>query len=175
MKLLRNVGPALRRFTVPGLIALLVGMLLPAMAFASELDLKLPTLDGPQRQMLFIGLGVCLAGMAFGLVMFMQVKNMPAHKSMTDVSHIIYETCKAYLLKQGQLLMVLEVFIGACIVYYFYFLQPMDVERVLTILAFSVLGILGPYSVSWFGILMTPMPNSRPAFPPPLGSPLPFL
>ena len=173
MKLFRTAGTALRRFTVPGLLALLVGMLLPAMAFASELDLKLPTLDGPQRQMLFIGLGVCLAGMAFGLVMFMQVKNMPAHKSMTDVSHIIYETCKAYLLKQGQLLMVLEVFIGACIVYYFYFLQHMDVARVATILAFSVLGILGSYSVAWFGIRMNTFANSRAAFASLAGKPLP--
>jgi K(+)-stimulated pyrophosphate-energized sodium pump len=101
----------------------LVGMLLPLAAFASELDLKLPTLDPGQRQLLFYGIGVCLFGMAFGMVMFNQVKNMPAHKSMLDVSHTIYETCKAYLLKQGQLLMVLEVFIGACIVYYFGVLQ----------------------------------------------------
>ena len=173
MKLFRTAGAALRGFTVPGLLALLVGMLLPAMSYASELDLKLPTLDAPQRQLLFIGLGVCLAGMAFGLAMFVQVKNMPAHKSMTDVSHIIYETCKAYLLKQGQLLMILEVFIGACIVYYFGFLQHMDFGRVATILAFSVLGILGSYSVAWFGIRMNTYANSRAAFASLAGKPLP--
>jgi len=99
------------------LLAGLMGLLLPVAAFASELDLKLPTLDPGQRQLLFIGIGVCILGMVFGLVMFNQVKGMPAHKLMLDVSATIYETCKAYLLKQGQLLIVLELFIGACIVY----------------------------------------------------------
>jgi hypothetical protein len=138
-------------------------VVLPAAAVASELDLQLPTLDPTQRQLLMLGLGVCVVGMLFGLVMFNQVKAMPAHKSMLDVSAIIYETCKAYLLKQGQLLIVLEIFIGACIVYYFGFLQHMDAMRVVTILAFSVLGILGSYGVAWFGIRMNTFANSRTA------------
>ena len=114
MNLFRTAGIALRKLTLPALLALAAG-LLPVVAFASELDLQLPTLDPSQRQLLMIGIGVCVAGMAFGLLMFTQVKAMPAHKSMLDVSNTIYETCKAYLLKQGQLLMVLEIFIGACI------------------------------------------------------------
>jgi len=172
MKLFRTAGTALRKLSVPGLLALLVGMLLPAMSFASELDLQLPTLDAGQRQLLIYGLVVCVLGMAFGLLMFNQVKAMPAHKAMLDVSHIIYETCKAYLLKQGQLLIVLEVFIGACIVYYFGFVQHLDAMRVITILAFSVLGILGSYGVAWFGIRMNTFANSRTAFASLTGKPL---
>jgi len=152
--------------------ASLVALLLPAVAFASELDLELPMLDPAQRQLLFIGLGVCVAGMLFGLVMFQQVKAMPAHQSMKDVSNIIYETCKAYLLKQGQLLMVLEIFIGACIVYYFGFIQHLDFGRVATIIAFSILGILGSYGVAWFGIRMNTFANSRTAFASLTGKPL---
>ena len=138
------------------------------------LYLQLPTLDNPaQRNLLLIGIGVCVAGMAFGMLMFTQVRSMPAHKAMLDVSHTIYETCKAYLLKQGQLLMVLELFIGACIVYYFGFLQHMGAMRVITILAFSVLGILGSYSVAWFGIRMNTFANSRTAFASLPGKPRP--
>src|SRR5258706_11290580 len=150
-----------------------MGLLLPVSAFASELDLKLPTLDPSQRQLLFVGIGVCLLGMVFGLVMFTQVKNMQAHKSMLDVSHTIYETCKAYLLKQGQLLMVLELFIGVCIVYYFGVVQHLDAMRVVTIILFSILGILGSYGVAWFGIRMNTFANSRTAFASLKGKPLP--
>ena len=172
MKLFRTAGTALRKLTVPGLLALLAGMLLPALAFASELDLQLPTLDASQRQLLIYGIGVCIAGMAFGMVMFVQVKAMPAHKLMLDVSHTIYETCKAYLLKQGQLLMVLEIFIGVCIVYYFGFLQHLDAMKVLTIIMFSIVGILGSYGVAWFGIRMNTYANSRTAFASLKGKPL---
>ena len=172
MTLFRAAGDALRRLTLTGL-ALLAAALVPAAAHASELDLQLPTLDATQHQYLLVGLGVCVFGMLFGLIMFNQVKAMPAHKSMLDVSNTIYETCKAYLLKQGQLLMVLEVFIGACIVYYFGVLQSMDAMRVVTILAFSVLGILGSYGVAWFGIRMNTFANSRTAFASLKGKPLP--
>ena len=173
MMLFRTAGTALRKSFVPALAALFAGLLVPAMAFASELDLQLPSLDGNQHQLLLLGMGVCLVGMAFGLAMFVQVKNMPAHKSMLDVSNTIYETCKAYLLKQGQLLMVLEVFIGACIVYYFGVLQHLELPKVLMILAFSVLGILGSYGVAWFGIRMNTFANSRTAFASLKGKPLP--
>ena len=172
MTVFRTAGAALRRLTLPGLLAALMAMILPAVASASELDLQLPQLDPAQRQLLMIGLGVCVFGMLFGLVMFNQVRAMPAHKSMLDVSNIIYETCKAYLLKQGQLLMVLELFIGACIVYYFGFIQHLDAMRVATILAFSVLGILGSYGVAWFGIRMNTFANSRTAFASLKGKPL---
>jgi K(+)-stimulated pyrophosphate-energized sodium pump len=173
MKTSRPAGAVLRKLAVPGLLALLASAAMPALSFASELDLQLPTLDAGQRQLLMIGIGVCLAGMAFGMLMFTQVKNMPAHKAMLDVSATIYETCKAYLLKQGQLLMVLEVFIGACIVYYFGWLQHLSAGRVATILAFSVVGILGSYAVAWFGIRMNTFANSRAAFASLRGKPLP--
>jgi len=173
MKLFRTAGTALRKTTLPGLLAFVAGMLLPALAFASELDLQLPTLDASQRQLLIYGIGVCVAGMAFGMAMFVQVKAMPAHKLMLDVSNTIYETCKAYLLKQGQLLMVLEVFIGVCIVYYFGVLQHLDAFKVLTIIAFSIVGILGSYGVAWFGIRMNTYANSRAAFASLKGKPLP--
>ncbi len=173
MKLFRTAGSALRKPILPGLLAFLAGMLLPVLAFASELDLQLPNLEPGQRTLLFYGIGVCIAGMAFGMAMFVQVKNMPAHKLMLDVSHTIYETCKAYLLKQGQLLLVLEVFIGACIIYYFGVLQHLEAAKVLTIIAFSILGILGSYGVAWFGIRMNTYANSRAAFASLKGKPLP--
>ncbi len=173
MTLFRAAGEALRRLTLPALLAALAAAALPAAVAASELELQLPVLDPSQRQLLMMGLGVCVLGMLFGLVMFNQVKAMPAHKSMLDVSHTIYETCKAYLLKQGQLLVVLELFIGACIVYYFGFLQKLDAMRVVTILLFSILGILGSYGVAWFGIRMNTFANSRTAFASLKGKPLP--
>ncbi len=158
---------SVRRLFLPGwalAVSALLGVLIPASAFASELDLKLPTLLSDQRQLLFIGLGVCVLGMLFGLVMFQRVKGLPAHQSMLDVSAIIYETCKTYLLQQGRLLMVLEAFIAVCIVYYFGVLQHMAAMRVTTIILFSILGILGSYGVAWFGIRMNTFANSRTAF-----------
>src|SRR5262245_24167906 len=146
--------------------------LLTVAAWASELDLQLPTLDPGQRQLLFIGLGVCVFGMLFGLWMYSRVKGLPAHQSMLDVSAIIYETCKTYLLQQGRLLMILEAFIAACIVYYFGFLQHMTATRVVTIILFSIVGILGSYGVAWFGIRMNTLANSRTAFASLTGKPL---
>jgi K(+)-stimulated pyrophosphate-energized sodium pump len=146
--------------------------LMTAAAWASELDLQLPTLEPGQRQMLFIGFGVCVFGMLFGLVMYNQVKRLPAHKSMLDVSAIIYETCKTYLLQQGRLLMILEAFIAACIVYYFGVLQHLGAARVVTIILFSIVGILGSYGVAWFGIRMNTLANSRTAFASLTGKPL---
>src|SRR6185295_4549712 len=135
-------------------------------------DLALPTLEPGQRQLLMIGLGVCVFGMLFGWMMYNQVKNLPAHKSMTDVSAIIYETCKTYLLQQGRLLMILETFIAVCIVYYFGVLQHLAAMRVVTIILFSIVGILGSYGVAWFGIRMNTFANSRTGFASLSGKPL---
>ncbi len=173
MKLFRTAGSALRRLTVPGLLALVAAAVLPALAIASELDLQLPALSGPQNQLLIGGIVICLLGMGFGMLMFNQVKALPAHKSMLDVSQIIYETCKTYLLQQGRLLLVLELFIAACIIYYFGFLEHKDAITVGTILMFSVIGILGSYGVAWFGIRMNTFANSRTAFASLMGKPLP--
>ncbi|MBI5298941.1 MAG: sodium-translocating pyrophosphatase [Deltaproteobacteria bacterium] len=116
------------------------------------------------RDLMYGGLGVCILGMLFGLFEYLKVKRLPAHKSMLEVSNIIYETCKTYLFQQAKLLIVLELFIGACIFYYFYSLLGMPLDRVLTILGWSVIGILGSFSVAWFGIRINTLANSRTAF-----------
>jgi K(+)-stimulated pyrophosphate-energized sodium pump len=155
---------------------------LPGMALASELDIPIPPIDtvytlfGAQISgitLLMLGLGVCILGGVFGLVMFNQIKALPAHRSMLDVSNIIYETCKTYLLQQGRLLIVLELFIAACVVYYFGFLQHSPPGTVALILMWSVVGILGSYGVAWFGIRMNTYANSRTAFASLTGKPLP--
>jgi K(+)-stimulated pyrophosphate-energized sodium pump len=180
---MRTLGRALRRLllSVPGTAAL-AALGLPAAARASELDLQLPVIDTtyqlfgagiPGRTLLLLGLGVCVLGMAFGWAMYRQVKRMPAHQSMLDVSSTIYETCKTYLLQQGRLLMVLELFIAACIVYYFGVLERQGPGKVALILMWSVVGILGSYSVAWFGIRMNTYANSRTAFASLKGKPLP--
>jgi K(+)-stimulated pyrophosphate-energized sodium pump len=116
------------------------------------------------RILLMIGLLVCAAGLLFGLVIYRQLKALPVHASMAEVSELIYETCKTYLLQQGKFLMILEAFIGAIIVIYFGLLVGMELPRVLIILAFSVLGIAGSYGVAWFGIRINTLANSRTAF-----------
>jgi K(+)-stimulated pyrophosphate-energized sodium pump len=155
---------------------------LPLTALASELDLAIPVLDTTYNMfgspvggvtLLYAGLGICVLGMMFGLMMFNQVKAMPAHKAMLDVSNIIYETCKTYLLQQGRLLLVLEALIAVCIVYYFGVLQHQGAGTVALILMWSVIGILGSYSVAWFGIRMNTYANSRTAFAALKGKPLP--
>ncbi|HEX4924328.1 MAG TPA: sodium-translocating pyrophosphatase, partial [Bdellovibrionales bacterium] len=141
--------------------------------FASEADLHMPDLGttvsffGSQvagTQLLMIGLVVCVLGMAFGLYEFMGIKRLPAHKSMLDISALIYETCKTYMIQQGKFLVILELFIGSAIFYYFFGLLHMDIGRVMLILFWSVLGILGSYGVAWFGIRINTYANSRTAF-----------
>ena len=48
----------------------------------------------------------------FGLVIYTQLKNMAVHSSMREISELIYETCKTYLITQGKFILILEVFIG---------------------------------------------------------------
>jgi len=186
MKMFRAAGrgPRTPKWTMLAAVCgAMAALAVPVAAWASELDLKIPVLDTSYTlfgtpvsgvTLLMAGLGVCVLGMLFGLAMFNQVKALPAHKSMLDVSNIIYETCKAYLLQQGRLLMVLEVFIGACIVYYFGVLEHMGAAKVGLILMWSVVGILGSYSVAWFGIRMNTYANSRTAFASLKGKPLPL-
>jgi K(+)-stimulated pyrophosphate-energized sodium pump len=135
-----------------------------------EVDIRLPDLsqvpvggyDG--RTLLMVGLGVSVFGLLFGLVILNQLKNLPVHRSMREISELIYETCKTYLVTQGRFLAILEIFIAAIIVLYFGVLQQLGVARVLIILVFSVVGILGSYSVAWFGIRVNTYANSRTAF-----------
>jgi K(+)-stimulated pyrophosphate-energized sodium pump len=125
------------------------------------------------RSLLMWGLLVCVLGAAFGYWQFLRVKRMPVHRSMREISELIYETCKIYLLQQGKFLLILELFIGVIILFYFGFLQRMEAQRVLIILAFSVLGITGSYSVAWFGIRVNTFANSRTAFGSLTGDPMP--
>ncbi|MGE4234452.1 MAG: sodium-translocating pyrophosphatase [Bacteriovoracia bacterium] len=142
-------------------------------SFASEADLKIPELTNTfnlfgglvtGNQILGFGVVIVLLGMAFGLKEFVAIKKLPAHKSMLDISNLIYETCKTYLMQQGKMLVVLEVFIGAAIFYYFAVLQQMELSRVALVLVWSILGILGSFGVAWFGIRINTYANSRTAF-----------
>jgi K(+)-stimulated pyrophosphate-energized sodium pump len=133
-------------------------------AFASEADLKIPVFSGDQRMQLMIGLGVCVLGLLFGLYQYARVKKYRAHQSMLDVSDIIFETCKTYLIQQGKFLAILFVIIAACVGFYFGYLQSMSVPHVALILLWTVIGILGSYGVAWFGIRMNTLANSRMAF-----------
>ncbi|MGE3759103.1 MAG: sodium-translocating pyrophosphatase, partial [Pseudobdellovibrionaceae bacterium] len=159
------------RFSIGLWLQSLLFMSLPAMA--SEADLKVPDLSLSMNffgstisgtTLLWSGIGVCALGMIFGLIEFMRIKNLPAHKKMLDVSALIYETCKTYLLQQGKFLIGLQVIIGFAMVYYFFFLRGMDAGNVALILMWSVLGILGSYGVAWFGIRINTYANSRTAF-----------
>ncbi|MFH0811560.1 MAG: sodium/proton-translocating pyrophosphatase, partial [Pseudomonadota bacterium] len=143
--------------------------------FASEAELKIPVLNPDQTTWLKVGFLICFLGMLFGLYEYIKVKSLPAHKSMLDISNIIFQTCKTYLIQQGKLLIVLEVFIAVCIAYYFGFLQKMPMRGVLLILGWSVVGILGSYGVAWFGIRMNTLANSRMAFASLEGKPVKLL
>ncbi len=165
-----------------GTLALL--LLMSSQAFASEIDLKIPSLDVVYNiwgysvtgsQILLYGLGVCLIGLLFGLGEFFGIKKMPAHKAMLDVSHTIYETCKTYMKQQAKLLIVLEMFIAVCIFYYFYYLNATPLPKVMTVLAWSILGILGSYAVAWFGMRINTYANSRTAFLSLKGKPFPVM
>jgi K(+)-stimulated pyrophosphate-energized sodium pump len=146
------------------LSSIVMAMLMPVMAFASEADLVIPDLLPEQETLLYAGIGVCLLGMLFGFYQFMKVKKIKAHKSMLDVSQIIFETCKTYLIQQGKFLLILLAFIGACMAFYFGFLQGKGFGSVAFILMWTVLGILGSYGVAWYGIRMNTLANSRMAF-----------
>jgi K(+)-stimulated pyrophosphate-energized sodium pump len=144
-----------------------------------EANLVLPDLNqvpvgGYQgRSLLMIGLGVSALGILFGLVILNQLKNLPVHHSMREISELIYETCKTYLVTQGRFLAILEIFIAVIIVLYFGVLEGMAFGRVAIILLFSVVGILGSYSVAWFGIRVNTYANSRTAFASLEGKPYP--
>ncbi|MEO6237678.1 MAG: hypothetical protein ABIQ52_11815, partial [Vicinamibacterales bacterium] len=114
-------------------------------------DLSTETFQGINgRTLLMGGLVVCVIGLAFGMVIFYRLKNMPVHRSMLEVSELIYETCKTYLITQGKFILLLELFIGVIMVFYFGVLQHFSAMKVAIILAFSLLGIAGSYGVAWF-------------------------
>jgi len=144
-----------------------------------EAALKLPDLSSVSflgvdgHRLLMIGLLFCVFGLGFGMVIFMRLKNLPVHRSMREISELIYETCKTYLLTQGKFLMLLWAFIAAIIVLYFGVLRHFEVPRVVIILVFSLVGIAGSYGVAWFGIRVNTFANSRTAFASLPGKPYP--
>ncbi len=125
------------------------------------------------HDLLMIGLVVSMLGMLFGLVVMNQVKNLPVHKSMREVSELIFETCKTYLIQQGKFLVILEVLIGAIMIWYFSAVQHFNGARVALIIVASIIGILGSYGVAWFGIRINTYANSRTAFASLKGDPHP--
>ncbi len=125
------------------------------------------------RTLLLAGLVVCALGLLFGWVIYGQVKRMPVHESMREISELIYETCKTYLITQGKFILILEVFIGLVMLLYFKVLVGFDWSKVLIILGFSLVGIAGSYGVAWFGIRINTFANSRTAFASLRGKPYP--
>ncbi|MEQ1574930.1 MAG: sodium-translocating pyrophosphatase [Vicinamibacterales bacterium] len=145
-----------------------------------EANLVLPDLSQTDvggydsRSLLLVGMVVAFLGLIFGLVILYQLKNLPVHRSMREISELIYETCKTYLVTQGKFLAILEIFIAVIIVLYFGLLSGLAPLRVGIILLFSVIGILGSYSVAWFGIRVNTYANSRTAFASLAGKPYPL-
>src|SRR3989441_887534 len=188
-----------RRLRVPVLLILTAGALatpVPAAAAAQpqspseraivrqggggEANLILPDLSTVAfrgvnaRTLLMTGLFVCVLGLLFGLMVFTQTRNLPVHPAMREISELIYETCKTYLITQGKFILILELFIGVIIVLYFGVLERLAPLRVAIILAFSLIGIGGSYGVAWFGIRVNTFANSRTAFASLRGKPFPI-
>jgi K(+)-stimulated pyrophosphate-energized sodium pump len=152
----------------------------PAPEVGGEANLKLPDLsqvtfrgvDG--HKLLTIGILFCIFGLGFGMVIYMRLKNLPVHRSMREISELIYETCKTYLITQGKFLLLLWIFIALIILLYFGVLLKYDPGRVAIILLFSLIGIAGSYGVAWFGIRVNTFANSRTAFASLGGKPYPI-
>ena len=148
-------------------------------AMGGEANLVIPDLSQVEflgvkgRTLLTGGLLICVLGLAFGMVIFTQLRNMAVHSSMLAISELIYGTCKTYLVTQGKFILLLEVFIGAVIALYFGVLQHFTAAKVIIILAFSLIGIGGSYGVAWFGIRVNTFANSRTAFAALRGKPYP--
>ena len=167
----------IKKFNSPmALLAMFAVMFLGiSPALASEADLVVPSIrqiSPSSYTLLVIGICISVIGLIFGLIEFLKIRKLDVHKAMDDVGNTIFETCKTYLVQQGKFLLVLEILIGLCIAFYFGYLQHMGFKGVLTILAWSVIGILGSYSVAWFGIRMNTLANSRTAFAALKGNPL---
>jgi K(+)-stimulated pyrophosphate-energized sodium pump len=135
-----------------------------------EASLRLPDLshvtflgvDG--HTLLLFGLVICVLGLLFGLAIYLHLKKLPVHRSMLEISELIYETCKTYLITQGKFILILEAFIAVIITLYYGILFKFEVARVIIILLFSLVGIAGSYGVAWFGIRVNTFANSRTAF-----------
>src|SRR5437899_3843098 len=152
----------------------------PEQEVGGEAGLKLPDLSQFQflgvdgHKLLLIGILFCVFGLLFGLVIYSRLKSLPVHDAMAEVSQLIWETCKTYLVTQGKFLLLLWAFIAAVIVLYFGVLLKYEAMRVVIILLFSVVGIAGSYGVAWFGIRVNTFANSRTAFASLGGKPYPI-
>src|SRR6202167_802379 len=172
---------------LPLLVAVAVLLIAPVHGLAQnappqgggEAHLILPDLSQAEfmgvngRTLLMAGLGICALGLLFGLFTYKELRDLPVHQSMRDVSELIWETCKTYLFTQGKFLLILEIFVGVIILFYFGMFQHLAADRVIIILLFSVLGIAGSYSVAWYGIRVNTFANSRTAFASLRGFPFP--
>jgi K(+)-stimulated pyrophosphate-energized sodium pump len=164
----------------------------PVQHAGGEANLVLPDLGSVDfqgingRTLLLAGLAICVLGLAFGLVIYNNLKNLPVHRSMLEISELIYETCKTYLVTQGRFILILWVFIGIISAVYFGGLaSTVDPDtgaivhgfppfKVAVILLFSLIGIAGSYGVAWFGIRVNTFANSRAAFAGLEGRPFPI-
>ncbi|HDO06814.1 MAG TPA: sodium-translocating pyrophosphatase, partial [Bacteroidetes bacterium] len=147
------------------ILSLIAVFSIPAFTMASEADLVIP--DGMKNEtILYWTFLVTFAGFMFGLYQYKRVKKIGAHKSMLDVANVIYQTSKTYLIQQGKFLAILFAIVGVIVAFYFGFLSGgnFGVGGVLMILGWMILGILGSYSVAWFGIRMNTLANTRMAF-----------
>ena len=181
-----------RRYkTMAALLGLLLPTIAPAIAFAQpehaggggEANLVLPDLSTVNflgmngHAILIYGLVICVFGLLFGLTIYVQLKNLPVHRTMLEISELIYETCKTYLVTQGKFILLLWTFIAVIIALYFGVLAPVPGkpiwETLTVILLFSLVGIAGSYGVAWFGIRVNTFANSRTAFAALRGKPYP--
>jgi K(+)-stimulated pyrophosphate-energized sodium pump len=173
-------------------VAVLLGLMPPTLAFAQtehggggEANLTLPDLSTVNffgingHALLMIGLLFCAGGLLFGLAIYVQLKNSPVHRTMLEISELIYETCKTYLITQGKFILLLWAFIAVIISLYFGYLAPVQGHPIAVtlpiILAFSLIGIAGSYGVAWFGIRVNTFANSRTAFAGLRGKPYPIM
>jgi K(+)-stimulated pyrophosphate-energized sodium pump len=162
--LVSMAGPALHAAWAQG------AAVAPQRQGGGEANLKIPDLAQVSfggtngRTLLQWGLLVCVLGLAFGMVIFRQLKVLPVHQSMLEISELIYETCKTYLVQQGKFLLILWVFIAVIVTFYFGVLQHFTAQQVGIILFFSLVGIGGSYGVAWFGMRINTFANSRTAF-----------
>jgi K(+)-stimulated pyrophosphate-energized sodium pump len=175
-----------------GVVATTLSLLTAMQSFAAqakeeaggEANLKLPDLSSVSflgidgHKLLLFGILFCIFGLAFGLIIYSRLKNLPVHRTMRDISELIYETCKTYLFTQGKFLMLLWLFIAVVIILYFGVLAPVPGKSIAVtlpiILFFSLVGIAGSYGVAWFGIRVNTFANSRTAFASLRGKPYPI-
>ena len=193
----RAVGELLRSFAArlrPAAISIITALLLfaagsaalaqtaaepPAHKPGGEANLVLPDMGAVDfmgingRTLLMVGIVVCVLGLVFGLGMSRQLKKLPVHRSMLEVSELIFETCKTYLIQQGKFILILEIFIAVIVAFYFGALLEMEAMKVIVILLFTLIGIAGSYGVAWFGVRINTYANSRAAFASLRGKPYP--